>query len=273
MAILEFSYNSRALKAYTNVCVILPENKGLSSPAGMPDVSSYKTVYLLHGLGDDHRKWIQRTNIERYANERRIAVVMPEGGRSWYTDTAYGVNYFTFVSQELPLVCQGYFKGMSDRREDNLIAGLSMGGYGAVKVALSCPDRFFGCASLSGALDITRDGRPYLLEEWKGIFGFDTPDASVLQGTKHDVFAIARELAERKKNFPKMYLWCGTEDALLKMNRRFHQLLVDLKIAHRYEESKGSHDWNLWDSYIQVALDYLLDESKLLTREENNVSK
>lgn len=257
MAFLEMNFHSNALNMSVTINVILPENSKKGDDPGAPD-GSYKTLYLLHGLSGDHTDWLRKTGIERYAAQYGIAVVMPRVDRSWYTDTAYGLNYFTFVAQELPEVCRSYFKGMTDRREDNLIAGISMGGYGAMKVALTYPERYCGCASLSGALDITRKGgRPYSLPEWQSIFGFNMQTPEELEGSKHDVFALAKQNKEKQAQFPQLYLWCGTEDKLIEYNRRFHTHLTDLNIDHCYEESEGGHTWDRWDQHIQDALAYL----------------
>ena len=260
MAFLELHYHSDALKMGVSVNVVLPENAktliGMTADGG----SAYKTLYLFHGLSDDHTIWMRRTSIERYAANRGIAVVMPSVARSWYTDTADGAAYLTFVTQELPAVCQGFFKGMSDKREDNLVAGLSMGGYGAVKAALTRPDLFGGCASLSGALDLaTLPRRPGREEEWKGIFGFDLQSHEELADSKHDVFYLTRKAVEEGTPMPKMYLWCGTDDFLLDHSRRYSALLSELNVPHLYEESEGVHSWKWWDLHIQDALNYLLD--------------
>lgn len=254
MAFLEMSCYSAALKQTVCFNVLLPEqNKKIG--VGAPD-GTYKTLWLLHGLSGNQNDWIRKSAIERYAKNNGLAVVMPCVGRSWYADTAYGLGYFTFVTEELPAICRSYFKGMTAKREDNLIAGLSMGGYGAVKAALTYPDRYFACASLSGALDITRKGRPYDLEEWRGNFGYDLPSALELEGSKHDVFALAKGL--KAEEFPKLYLWCGTEDPLLPAGRQFRDLLSSLQVEHCYEESEGDHSWPWWDLHIQDALTYLL---------------
>lgn len=259
MALLEMNYYSDALKMTTTVNVLLPEKPKKAPGAGAPE-GTYKTLYLYHGLTGDHTAWLRKSCIERYAAEYGIAVVMPEVGRSWYTDTRYGANYFTFVTEELPQVCRSYFKGMSDRREDNLVAGLSMGGYGAVKAALCCPEKFFGCASLSGSLDISRKGRPTILEEWQGIFNFDLEAPAELEDSEHDLFAIARKNHAEGKPFPKLYLWCGTEDSLITVNRNFDKLLQELGVAHVYEESQGDHSWKWWDMHIADALACLLEK-------------
>lgn len=260
MAFFEMHCYSHSLNVEVAVNVIIPD-KPKSEKKGGPIDESYKTLYLLHGLSDDHTIWMRRTSIERYAIERGIAVVMPAVSRSWYTDTAYGAKYFTFVAEELPKLCRSYFKGMSDKREDNMVAGLSMGGYGAFKIGLTYPDRFFGCASLSGAFDVMNPNR-YMLNEWRGNWGFDLKSGDELVGTDCDVFALARSLVEKKIEFPKLYSWCGLDDCLLKNNREFKALLDELSVEIRYEESEGDHSWKWWDLYIQSALDYLLEEKE-----------
>lgn len=254
MAFLEMNCRSEALNQQILFNVILPEKKK-SGGSGAPD-GVYKTLWLLHGLSGNRNDWMRFSAIERYARQHGIAVVMPEVGRSWYADTAYRAGYFTFVTQELPTICRSYFKGMSAAREDNLIAGLSMGGYGALKAALTFPDQYGGCASLSGALDITRKGRPYIMEEWQGNFGFELESALQLEGSSNDLFALADKL--KTEEFPKLFLWCGTEDTLLPINQKFHEMLTDRGVAHSYAESEGDHSWKWWDLHIQDALEYLL---------------
>lgn len=260
MAFLEFHYYSKALDKITTVNVILPERVKADEKAGSLGVP-YKTLYLFHGLTSDYSAWMRKSSIERYAAEYNIAVVMPDVAKSWYSNTRYGMNYFDFVADELPAVCRGYFRDMSDQREDNYVAGLSMGGYGALKVALLRPDAFGGCASLSGSIDITRRGRTYNLPEWRSIFDFQMEHPSELEGTEHDLFAMTRKNAAEGRPFPKLYVWCGTEDVLIKTNREYRDLLTELGVEHRYEESEGDHSWKWWDLHVQDALRYLLKET------------
>ena len=257
MAFLEFRFFSKSIRTNVTVNVILPEIGKKDEGVGKPE-GGFKTVWLLHGLNGNQNSWIENTAIERYARDRGLAVVMPCADRSWYTDTAYGAKYFTFIAEELPEVCRSYFVGMSKKREDNIVAGLSMGGYGALKVALTYPERYGYVASLSGALDITRKGRTYSLEEWRGIFGFDLKDALELENTPHDLFYLTRENKKNARPSPKTYLWCGTEDPLIAVNRDYRDLLTELEIPHLYEESEGTHSWKYWDKRITDALDYLL---------------
>ena len=250
---LEMNFKSSELKKHTQVNILIPDAKET-------DDAPYKTLWLLHGLSDNHTGWMRYTSIERYAANHRLAVVMPNVERSWYTDTAYDANYFSYVTRELPEVCFRTFSQLSKRREDNIVAGLSMGGYGAVKTAFSCPERYGSCISLSGALDITRKGRICNIHEWRSIFGFDIKSPLELEGSKHDLFALASKLKNEDKPLPKLYMWCGTEDSLISANRSFDQHLTELDMAHRFESSEGDHSWKWWDLHIQSALDWVLND-------------
>lgn len=256
MIFLETNCYSHSLMRRVEFNVLLPECKKSSDAVGISE-EKYKTIWLLHGLSGDQNSWIRRTSIERYAEKYGFAVVMPNVDRSWYTDTAYGAKYFTFITKELPEICRGCFKGMSADREDNIIAGLSMGGYGALKSALLCPDNYGFCISLSGSLDITRKGRPCNLKEWKSIFDFNMEAPSELEGSEHDLFAVSRKNRELGLTFPKIYMWCGTEDNLNKVNHDFDEELTRLGVEHTFKESEGDHSWKWWDMHIESALAHL----------------
>ena len=251
--LLELNFRSKELKRNVGVNVLIP---GTGCEADEP----YKVLWLLHGLSGDHTSWMRNTCIERYAKELRLAVVMPGVDRSWYTNTAYGANYFDFVAKELPALCHGVFKGWSEKREDNLVAGLSMGGYGALKLALTYPEQYGACISLSGSLDVTRKGRPCDLNEWRSIFGYDIESPDELKGSKHDLFALAEKNKAEGKPFPQTYLWCGQQDSLIGINRDFDALLSALGVAHCFEESEGDHSWRWWDLHIQDGLKHILLE-------------
>ena len=249
---LQMNFYSKELGKATTVNVLIPEK---CRSANRP----YKTMWLLHGLTDDHTAWMRYTAIERYANEWGIAVVMPNADRSWYTNTAYGTKYFDFIANELPALLRDTFSGMSSAREDNIVAGLSMGGYGALKLALTCPEQYGACISLSGSLDVARRGRVYNLSEWQSIFGYEIKDASDLAGSEHDLFALAKANKENGKPFPKLYLWCGLEDTLVEVNRAFDAHLTSLDVPHAFQTSEGNHTWKWWDLHIQDGVNYVLN--------------
>ena len=248
--LLEWKFQSKELKKETQVNVLLPDVTDAEKPL--------KVLWLLHGLSGDHTSWMRYSAIERYVRKRNVAVVMPNVDRSWYTNTAYGANYFDFVAKELPALFYQTFKGVSEKREDQIVAGLSMGGYGAMKLALSYPEQYGSCISLSGSFDITRKKRPYDLAEWQGIFGYDLESALALEGSEHDLFALA-EKQKRGARVPNIYMWCGTEDSLIEVNHFFDRRLTELGIAHEFHFSEGDHSWKWWDLHIQNALEWALD--------------
>src|SRR5512134_1938552 len=150
MILNEVNFFSEILGMRSSMYVLLPQHKLLE---GVKRKSKYCTLYLLHGHSDDHTAWMRWSSIEKYAQGLNLAVVMPAVHLSFYTDMVYGGKYWQFVSEEVPAVVQSLFPLSSDRK-DNFVAGLSMGGYGAFKLALTYPERFAAAASLSGGLDL-----------------------------------------------------------------------------------------------------------------------
>ena len=155
MAYIQLHLFSPSLGMQTEVAVIIPQKDtvGEIGIAGQAKTEQFKPLYLLHGLSDDHSIWLRRTSIERYATEYGICVVMPFGGRSFYTDQKNGEKYYTYISKELPARMSEFFN-VSPKREDRFIAGNSMGGYGSLKIALKNSDTFGTAAGLSSVSNI-----------------------------------------------------------------------------------------------------------------------
>ena len=251
MIYLNMDFRSECLSGNAQVSLLLPDN-----------AESFKTVWLLHGLHGDHTSWMRFTSIERYAAQHKVAVVMPNAQNSWYADTAYGANYFSMITEELPTLLSKKFHGFSKAREDNVVAGLSMGGYGAMKAALTYPERYGTCISLSGSLDITRKNRPYSLPMWQGSFGFSLESALELEGSDQDLFVLAKKIPAHGISAPRIYMWCGTEDSLLTANDAFSEHLDALGIAHTYATSTGDHSWRYWDEKIRDGLAFALSSEE-----------
>jgi len=273
MALLHCDIFSDVLGLSTSLTVILPQvTTGQIGMTGNVREADPPLLYLLHGLSDDHTIWLRRTSIERYVAPLGVAVVMPQVDRSFYTDEAYGNRYWTYLSEELPELVHGFFR-LSRRREDTFVAGLSMGGYGAMKWALRYPERFAAAASLSGAFDIaarqhesdrqnnatqhnaTQDDatRNNAMQDdalIRRIFG-DQPVA----GTDNDLFALLEKL--EPASAPALYVCCGTEDALHAENRRFTQAAAGRNLPLVNDFGPGAHDWAYWDAHIQDVLAWL----------------
>ncbi len=250
MAFLDFHFFSETLGLSCAAHVLLPQGERRGK---------YPTLYLLHGLSDDHTIWMRRTSIERYAAAKNIAVVMPAVARSFYQDMASGPLYWSFLRDELPAICRQFFP-LSTERADTFAAGLSMGGYGALRLALAAPEKFAAAASLSGALDLARRlrevGRKGSLvgkTEWAAMFGAGTSAPA----PDEDLWQLARTLASSGAPRPDIFLCCGLEDPLLPESRAFREHLEAIGMRATYEEGPGAHDWAFWDAQIQRVLDWL----------------
>lgn len=268
MALMHCDFKSEVLDMSTSVYAIIPEIE-LKELCLEKEDNKFQTLYLLHGIGDDHTKWVRRTNIERYAKEYKLAIIMPQVDKSFYTDMTYGNKYWTFISEELPKKMKGFFH-LSGEREDNFVAGLSMGGYGAFKWALNKPDMFIAAASFSGVLDIF-SLFSYEDENFKNtstkIFGNEEQinrqavaifgGKNRIKNSKNDLFYLIKELKKSGKKIPKLYQCCGIDDDVYKYNIPFKEFAEKMKVDLTYEEGPGGHTWEYWDMCIQRLLKWL----------------
>lgn len=245
MAHIHCDFSSECLKMNTALNVVLPEKM---------DLSQVRAIYLFHGLQDNCSGWTRYTSVERYAREKNAALIIPEVQRSFYTDMALGPGYFSYVSQELPQVCQTMF-GLSARRELNYVMGLSMGGYGALKCALTEPERYAACATFSAVTDMpfwVKKADEEMGREFQAIFG---PDRVVPE--ECDLFALLKKVDP--KTAPRIKTYCGESDELFEFNQRFAQALREHGFSNTFEHWQGGHDWVFWDKAVERAISALLD--------------
>ncbi|MBA2694757.1 MAG: alpha/beta hydrolase [Ornithinimicrobium sp.] len=249
MALITCDFYSDVLEVSTSMTVLLPQQTRTQiGMSGAPGHGEPPVLYLLHGLSDDHTTWVRRTSIERYAAPLGLAVVMPAVHRSFYADEVHGHRYWTFLSQELSQVVSSFFR-VSQRQEDTYVAGLSMGGYGALKWALREPDRFAGVASMSGALDVVRmPERPERAGLVERVFGG-------MPGPQDDVLALVA--SADVEALPPVHLSCGTDDELVEGNRVFARAAREAGVQLTEDFRPGEHEWGFWDTEIQSVLDWL----------------
>lgn len=246
MALIHAHFPSSVLGKQTALYAIVP-NQGKGP---------FPVFYLLHGLSDDHTIWLRRTRIESYVEGLPLIVVMPDGYRGFYADHVEGPAYgrqmiedvIGFVERTLPAV---------GKRSGRCVGGLSMGGYGALRLALAHPDLFVSANSHSGALYPARSRMRENNVEFARIFGTGRPR------TAHHLEALALKIRRSRGSLPKLRFDCGTEDFLLQQNRTFHAFLQKLKIEHEYAEFPGSHEWGYWDLHVREALRFHAEALKL----------
>lgn len=252
MALVTCQFFAETLGVSTAMTVLLPQpiqgQIGLTGVA--PDDDPPRVLYLLHGLSDDETIWTRHTSIERYATEQGMAVVMPRAGRSFYIDETRGSDYGAFITEELPQLV-GRFFCVSGRREETYVAGLSMGGYGALRWALDQPHRFAAAASLSGVLDVAHPTARHLLDQ---AVPHAFPEGD-LTGGDHDLFARLERIDPVAG--PRLYIGCGTEDFTHPSNRRFVQHARQAGWQPTVNFEPGDHGWSYWDRAIQDVLRWL----------------
>lgn len=261
MALIQVNFMSKSLMRTVPVNVILPVDK--LTPPGVPERNEqpFKTLYLLHGVFGNYTDWVSGTNIQRWAEEKDLAVVMPSGDNMFYVDQREGHHYYgEFVGQELVEMTRRMFP-LSRKREDTFIAGLSMGGYGAIRNGLKYHG-IFGCiGGLSSAMFIdeleerTNDVPLFIYRRdyAESIFG----DLEKVKTSDMNPEWLVKKLASERVELPKVFLACGTEDALLEGTRKARDYMRAAGVDVTYEEGPGGHEWDFWNRYIKKFIDWL----------------
>jgi putative tributyrin esterase len=248
MALVRIDHVPETVKVNLPLNIILPDPGEMGS---LP-VAKRKVLYLLHGLSDDASAWQRYSSIETVAAVYGLVVVMPSVGRSFYIDQPNGQKYFTYLTDELPRYLADVF-GLAPRREDTLIAGISMGGYGAFKAALLRPELYCVAASLSGVLSLeilrTNPDDPRR-EEFSSLFG----DLEKLTGSDHDPAVWLERASKNASQLPRLYIICGRQEDLYPLSVQYYAACQSLGVQAEYHEEDGCHDWFFWDAQIRRFL-------------------
>ena len=258
MALLAVNFMSSVLRRPVTANVVLPTDRN-------PSDAPLRMLVLLHGALGNCNDWVTNTRIQSLAEEKNICVIMPSGENSFYLDNPLSSNYFgTYVGEELPVLMRRMFN-LSSRREDCFISGLSMGGFGALRLGLKYSDTFGAAAPLSGAY-VLHEPDPANEDEEVGKMGFETSCfGSMRQGwesPENNPLNLARALKERERageavNIPRIYMACGTEDALYSANCFVRDELLSMGYELSWEQGPGRHEWDFWDRFIERVLDWL----------------
>ena len=254
MAIIQANFVSKSLLRTVPIQVILPVDKFSMSGAPEKEQKPFKTLYLLHGLLGNYTDWVSGTRIQRWAEERDLCVVMPSGDNAFYLDIEPSHNFYgRFIGEELVEITRKMFP-LSHKREDTFIAGLSMGGFGAIRNGLKYHETFGYIAGLSSAIHILEPGAQHIdvaMEE--SSFG---PLEEAARSDKNPRVLID-QLAASGADKPKIYMACGLEDGLLGVNRTYRDLFREKGFDLTYYEGPGGHEWDFWDQEIRKVLDWL----------------
>jgi len=262
MAFAQISFLSGSLMRNVTFSAVIPIDKQSFPFIQEKEKKPLKTLYLLHGIFGHYMDWIIDSRIQSLAQEKNLAVIMPSGENKFYVDIEASLDmYGVFIGEELVNFTRELFP-LSHNRKDTFIAGLSMGGYGAIRNGLKYADTFGYIAGLSSALiqdevlastyEVKQSpfgNRKY----YESVFG----DIDKLPGSDMDVCALVKKRLTEKKPIPKMYIACGTEDSLLANNRSFRDFLFQNNVPVDYVEGPGDHNWAFWNTYIEKVLDWL----------------
>lgn len=263
MAFFQCNFSSRVLKRSCTMNVILPQAKEKAYLARDASIQKKKhpVLWLLHGLGRDHTCWMRYSGVERYAVKHELAVVMPNVERSFYKDIPNGPAFGVFIREELPWIAQSFFP-LSSNPQDNFLAGVSMGGYGAFLSALSQPEEYAAAVSISGPLDLSAclefltDETPLTKKEAKHLFS----DTKKIKGSRYDLIALGKKAVQSGQKLPKLYCCCGTEDYLYKNNQSFIKQTSEFGLDTTYEEGPGEHTWDFFDQYLGNGIEWLANQ-------------
>lgn len=249
MAVMKIQYHSPVLNTETFVNVLYPDRDRVPHP----EDQDIPVLYLLHGMGGNQDSWLNRTGVDRLTRYTNLIIVMVNSDNAFYTNTQYGVRYYDQIVEELPQVLKRFFPNMSTKREKNFIAGLSMGGYGAFKIALRS-NRFSYAGSFSGALYLegmvegieNKEDRAF----WEGIFGDMTDPASHPE-------TIPNIAAKESDGKTKLYAWCGEQDYLYEGHQKAIAKLQEAGLDLDAQHSPGKHEWYYWEKQLEHFLDML----------------
>ena len=262
MAVLNCDYFSVARKGSISFSVILPVDP---PPVGLDPVKyvggPFPTIYLLHGYSGNRNNWLYNEAVMDWAARHGYAVVMPDGTNRFYLDNEdTGELYGEFIGRELVEITRSMFP-LSTHREETVIAGISMGGFGAIRNGLKYADTFGAIIGHSSALitDEVSTMQPGFsnaiasYEYYRHTFG----DTGKVLGSDKDPKHLAKICLQSGLPTPRLFMACGSEDFLFTQNRDFHEYLVSIGYPHEWWVQPGIHDFDFWNRSMPASMDWL----------------
>lgn len=251
MALLTINYKSKTIGMNHQFIAILPEDVSYFNTEIEP--KQLKTMLLLHGLSSDETSYMRYTSIERYANDHQIAVIMPNADHSGYSNMEFGHKYFDYVLEVLDYAHQ--ILPLSQKREDNFIAGHSMGGYGTIKYALTQGHRFAKASPLSSVFN----AQTFIDIDWNDFSGQAIAGVDKMtQDTELDPYYLVDKAIAENKVIPELLIMCGTEDQLYEDNKQFIAYLDAQNVSYQFEDGPGEHDYAYWDKAVKRAIEWFV---------------
>ncbi|MEP7075161.1 MAG: alpha/beta hydrolase family protein [Acidobacteriota bacterium] len=231
---------------------------------------TFPVLYLLHGLFGSFENWTDLTGLDGYVDDFPMIVVMPDAGDSWYTDRVEGEAYESYLVGELIPEIEAGFRA-SGERSQRLIAGNSMGGYGAFKLALKHRDLFALAGSFSGAFHAPKLNGTEDNTNWDEL----GPSITNVFGDMDETVRWANYLDSILEQYPKtkvpdlpyLYLDCGKQDGFIFANREMDLIFGNAGIRHEFHELEGGHDWRYWDDRIRHFLEFAAFKFELMSPE------
>jgi S-formylglutathione hydrolase FrmB len=234
------SVYSASMKKNTRCVVIVPN----AAANGKVPV-----LFLLHGFGGDHRSWLQiKPELPQLADEMQLMIVCPNGARSWYLDSPVdaSMRYETYMTQELLPYIDSHYSTIANS-SGRAVAGLSMGGFGSLSLAIRHPDLYGTVCATSGSVNLLKKTFSYKYREL--ILGSEYEHQA--NWSRNSILTLAGSIQPGELN---VMIDCGTDDEWLEENRKLHQILLDRKVPHDYVESPGGHDAEYWANSIDFIL-------------------
>lgn len=262
MAWFQVSFFSECLSRSVPLHVLIPAD--VPASAGVYPVEKFKTLYLLHGYFGNCTDWLLKGNVQELSEQFNLAIVMPSGDNGFYVDQPRsGIRGSEFIGRELVEFTRKVFP-LSTKREDTMIGGLSMGGYGALYNALRHSGVFGHAIMLSPPLSVERcndfSGEPAEMGLTRGYFEALHGDLSTIMESDRNLQLFAKRLLDSGGPVPNLYAACGFNDMLASDSRNFCAHLSAIGFPHFYEEGPGGHEWPFWRAYLRRGLQHLIPE-------------
>ncbi len=267
MAVLTCDFYSKARVGMQTFTAVLPVDLPPDGMTPRPYAQGpFPTLYLLHGYSGNQVDWLYRSDIEKWAMRHRMAVIMPSGANYFYLDNeTTGERFGGYIGEELVEVTRKMFP-LSNKRADTAIAGLSMGGYGAVRNGLLYADTFGAILGLSSALitdqvaAMTPEGGGTQIAPY-GYYTHTFGDPGKLLGSDKDPKHLAKVRLQDGKA-PRLFLACGTDDFVMKENRDYHAFLSEIGYPHTWWERPGKHDFEFWNLSMPAGMEWLTEKQE-----------